>query len=194
MHWNLDNIEKKENFENLNQEIRDDLKGLIKQSQKLNSGMKESDFLELITANENLIEKVSRAACLPELMLTTNQRDSYARLMKSKIDNLILEINGETRKIDHWLKGLEVEKIKRLDDKNAKRLFKTVPDLEYALHYNRKAAAHSLNQKEEDIIDNKDTFGQQTINELRRLIETGLTYRLGKRKINKKSRKIHKGN
>jgi len=120
---------------------------------------------------------------LPELMEAINQKDAGARLMKGKSQEMWLLVSQKSRKFDRWLKGLPVKDKKTLDEKNAKRLFGAVPDLEYGLSYGRLAAKHTLEEREEEIADNKDIYGQSVISDLRGLIETEMVYQMGRKKI-----------
>jgi len=182
-HWNLDEIYRVEDFDKLYQEIEKQLKEVDNWWQKIDPEMKTEDFFGLMEFSENLGEKISRLAHLPSLIKSINHKDQQARLMEGKADNLILKCSQVTRKINHWWKGLEVEGKKKLDDKNAKRLFAIEPDLEYELNYARLAAKHNLNQKEEEIIENKDTYGMGAVKDLREMIEADLVYTLGNKKF-----------
>jgi len=51
-----------------------------------------------------------------------------------------------------------------------------VVDLEYVFNYGRKAAKYTLEQREEDIISNKDAYGLGAVTDLRDLIETEMIY------------------
>jgi len=183
MNWNLDDICPKEKFGELLAEVEKEAEELDSWWKKLNPGMKEEEFKKYIEFDQNFGQKMARAGYLPGLLEAINQKDSEARLMKGKIQDLGLAVAKKERKFDRWLKGLPVDGKEKLSDDQAKRLFKAVPDLEYGLNYGRLAAKHTLLEREEEIIDNKDIFGQGTISDLRGLIETEMVYQLGKRKI-----------
>jgi oligoendopeptidase F len=181
--WNLDEISPLHKFDDLLKETEKEMEKVDGWWKKLNPKMTTAEFGKYIEYDQNLDEKISRLVYLPELMEATNQKDSQARLMKARVNDLILKYNQKARKIGHWLKGLTIEGKENLDDKNAKRLFDSVADLEYVLTYSRTAAKHTLSQKEEEIIDNKDVVGQQVISDLRALIEADFVYDLNGRKI-----------
>jgi oligoendopeptidase F len=183
MNWNLDDICLKEKFGDLLKEIEAESGKLDEWWKKLSPEMEASVFKDYIEFDQDLSQKLARVLYLPELMEAINQKDAEARLMKGKAQDLWLVLAQKSRKFDHWLKGLAVEGKKNLDDDQAKRLFKAVPDLEYVFNYNRTAAKYTLEQREEEIIDNKDIYGQGVIADLRRLIETEMVYQMGKRKI-----------
>ena len=124
---------------------------------------------------EELGVKMSKLGYLPELIEAVNQKDQGAKLMKSRVDNLSLKISEIGRKLGFWIQGKR-EPI--LDDKNAKRLFATISDLEYGLKRSREGAKYSLQEKEESIIDHKDTNGVGVLGDLREMIETEFEYDL----------------
>ncbi|MFA5894555.1 MAG: M3 family oligoendopeptidase [Candidatus Shapirobacteria bacterium] len=181
--WNLSELGKVEDYDKLLAEIDSNIEVVEKWWKKLDPKMSKEEFAEFMEYDETLDEKFSRLGYLPELMESTNQKDSMARLMKSKASDLALKFNKTSRKIGHWLKGLEVEGKEKLDDTNAKRLFGAIPDLEYGLNYGRLAAKYTLPQREEEIIDNKDVNGIGAVSDLRGLIEADLVYDMEGKKI-----------
>ncbi|MFA5894878.1 MAG: M3 family metallopeptidase, partial [Candidatus Shapirobacteria bacterium] len=181
--WNLSELGKVEDYDKLLAEIDSNIAVVEKWWKKLDPKMSKEEFAEFMEYDETLDEKFSRLGYLPELMESTNQKDSMARLMKSKASDLALKFNKTSRKIGHWLKGLEVDGKEKLDDTNAKRLFSAIPDLEYGLNYGRLAAKYTLPQREEEIIDNKDVNGIGAVSDLRGLIEADLVYDMEGKKI-----------
>ena len=183
MNWNLDDICPKEKFDGLLKEIEKEAKELDIWWKKLKPKMSGELFKSYIDFSQTLGQKMARAGYLPGLMEAINQKDAKARLMTSKVQDLGLLIALKSRKFGRWLKGLKVVGKEKLNDQEAKRLFGAVSDLEYGLGYSRIAAKYSLEEREEEIIDNKDTFGQGAISDLRGLIETEMVYTLGEKKI-----------
>lgn len=181
--WNLDDILKIEDFEKALGQAEKEIEMTERWWNRLSPEMGVDEFADFMEFDEKVDEEFSKLSYLPHLMESTNQKDEEARLMKTKVSDLALRFNQTSRKIGHWIKGLPVEGKKTLDDKNAKRLFASVPDLEYGLGYGRLAAKHTLSQKEEEIIENKDANGGEAISDLRGLIESEMVYTLGKKKI-----------
>jgi oligoendopeptidase F len=183
VNWNLDDVCKKSDFDRLLKEMEGEIEVTEKWWEKLEPNMDGKEFEKFLKYDEELGEKFSKVGYLPMLMDSVDQKDSEARLMQTKATDLALKYNQKSRKIGHWLKGLEVEGKMTLDDVNAKRLFSVIPDLEYGLNYARQAAKHTLSQKEEEIIDNKDVNGSGALSDLRGLIETDFVYDLNGKKI-----------
>jgi len=186
--WELGDIAGGQNdFEGRLELIRKETGQIDEKLKKVDPNMLVTDFAELIIWQEDLEEKINRVIYLPELMESTNQKDGLARLMKTKANDLMLTYNQKIRDFSYWIKGLETEKYARLDDENAKRLFKSVPDMEYGLGYARVAAKHNLKKREEEIIENKSIYGEMAISDLRGLIEADFVYDFGKKKIGSQS-------
>ena len=183
--WNLDDILKKGEFDNLFADLKKDSEILESWVEKLKPDISEKKFEEFLNFDEEMSIKMARMGYLPSLMESTNQKDSEAKFLRAKTEKLELKISETAVKLSMWLKG-QREPI--LDDKNAKRLFAVIKDLEYGLTYAREKAKHSLSEEIENIIINKDLNGIQTVSELREMMETEIEYEL---KIGKKIKKIN---
>lgn len=184
LNWNLDDILKKEDFDKLFLEVRKDSEILGKWVEKLKPEMEAMEFEKFLNFDEEMSIKMARLGYLPGLMESTNQKDSEAKFLRDKTEKIQLKISETAVKISMWLKGLR-EPI--LDNKNAKRLFAVIPDLEYGLKYSREKAKHSLTEEIENLIINKDLNGIGVVSELREMMETEIEYTL---KIGKKIKKI----
>jgi len=182
--WNLDDILKKEEFEGLFDEVKIDAKILEKWIGKLKPTMSKELFEDFLNFDEEMSVKMARLGYLPNLMESINQKDSEAKFLRDKTEKLQLKISETAVKISMWLKGLRGP---ILDDKNAKRLFGVVKDLEYGLTYARDMVKHNLSEEIENLIINKDLNGIGTVCELREMMETEIEYSL---KIGKKVKKI----
>lgn len=183
MKWNLDDIMPLDKFDSLYEEVEAEIKTLEKWVEKVNPKMSQKDFGQMLEFSEKMGVKVAKLAYLPELIEAVDQKNQRAKLMKSRVDNLGLKISDIATKLGLWIQGKR-EPI--LDDKNAKRLFSTIPDLEYGLKRSREGAKFSLNEREEQIIDHKDVNGVGVLGELRKMIETEFEYRLVTSKLEKK--------
>lgn len=180
MKWNLKEILEVKDFDKLSKEIEKDLEKLKIWVKKLSPKMSREDFEKMLRLEEEMGVKMSRLAYLPHLMEAVNQKDQQAKVLSKKAEDLGLKISQTSTKIGLWIQG-KIEP--KLDDKNAKRLFGVIKDLEYSLLRSREGAKFSLNEKEEEIIRHKDSNGVGVIGDLRRMIETEFEYQLGKKKI-----------
>lgn len=184
MKWNLDDILPLSEFDNLYQEVEKNIKTLEKWVEKLDPKMSQEEFGKMLEFEEELGVKMAKLGYLPYLMEVTNQKDQQAKLLRSREENLALKVSEIELKIGLWIQGKR-EPI--LDDKNAERLFKIIPDLEYGLKRSREGARFSLSEREEQIIDHKDVNGVGVLNDIREIIETEFEYDL---KIGKKIKRI----
>lgn len=178
MKWNLEDIVAKKNWDQLYKEVEEGYKELGKWWKKLEPEMTTKEFGEFLEFDEQLGEKGARLGGLPGLLETVELRNQDVKLMKSKVTELGLKYASLGIRIGHWIKGLPVEGKKTLDKKNVKRLFGTIPDLEYGLRYSREMARYSLETKIEEVITNKDAWGVGQLTDMRDLIEAGMKYEL----------------
>jgi len=183
MKWNLDDIMPIDKFDALYEEAEKEIKTLEKWVERVRPGMSRKEFGEMLRYDEELGVKMAKLAYLPELIEAVDQKNQRAKLMKSRMNNLALKISEVGMKLGFWIQG---KREPVLDDKNAKRLFSTIPDLEYGLKRSREGAKYSLNEREEQIINHKDVNGVGVLGELREMMETEFEYRLVAGKINKK--------
>ena len=183
MKWNLDDIVPKNKFDDLYNEVEKEIKTLEKWVERVKPNMSQKEFGEMLLFDEELSVKMSKLGYLPHLMEAVDQKDRSAKLMKNRVEDLSLKISEIGRKLGFWIQG---KREPVLDDKNAKRLFATIPDLKYGLERSREGAKFSLNEREENIIDHKDVNGVGVVGELREMIETEFEYRLVVGKIDRK--------
>lgn len=182
--WNLDDILRKEEFDKLFDDIKKDSEILERWVKKLKPEISNDEFKKFLNFDEEMSVKMARLGYLPGLMESINQKDSQAKFLRDKTEKLQLKISETAVKISMWLRGLR-EPV--LDDKNAKRLFAVIGDLEYGLTYARDMVKHSLSEEIENLIINKDLNGIGTVAQLREMMETEIEYTI---KIGKKLRKI----
>lgn len=184
--WNLDDIIKIDDFEAEIIDIRKDMISWKKEWDKVSLKISKDEFKFFIDLDEKLGERISRLMYLPHLMESTNQKDTQAKLLKTRSNDIAIEYSDLTRKLNHWIKGKKVEGKDILKEDDAKKLFESVPDLTYKLERMRLAEKHTLNEIEEEIVMNKDINGIEVVKDLRTIIETEFEYKLvikGKEKI-----------
>ncbi len=178
--WNLDDILPLNKFDSLYKEIEKDLIKIEAFYKTLDPRMPSDKFVKFIEFDEKLSEKISRLYDMPHLMESADEKSANAKLLKEKAKDLYIRLSQKTQKISNWLKGKQSKAVKgknRLDDKNAKRLFKAVPDLEYVLAFSRESAKHTLSEEVENILTDKTANGESVLVSLRELIETEIAYK-----------------
>ena len=180
MKWKLDDILKENEFDILYKEIERDGEELKKWVKKLSPQITRDDFKKLLLFEEAVGIKMARLSYLPYLIGAVNQKNKKAKIMKSRAEDLGLKISNDGAKIGLWIQG---KRGPFLDKKNAERLFSVIDDLEYSLTKSRQGAKYSLKEREEEIIRHKDASGTEVLGEIREMISTGFSYKIGKRKI-----------
>lgn len=176
LHWNLDDVVKLEDYDSLFSEVEEKIGLFDKFYQGMEPGMETEDFKEFIHFCEDISKKTSRLYAMPYMMKSVDQKSEKARLFIDRTNDLNVKIDDASRKLWHWVKGKNEKDGKVLDDENAKRLFKSVPDLEYVLARKRELARYTLSEPEESIISKKDTILGEALTDLRELVETDFTY------------------
>ncbi len=174
--WNLDDIITIQQFDEYVALVKKDIQQFDRWWLKLNPTMPEEEFKEYVSFALEAGDRLSRVSSRPHLTESVNEKDKTAQTQKSIVKDLSLQFSEVTTKIDLWFKGIKVQDKKILDDANAKRLFATVAELEYSLHYGRLSARHSLEEREENIITAKDLNGAAALVDLRDQIATEQTY------------------
>jgi oligoendopeptidase F len=180
--WNLEPILKIKDFDGLYSELEKDLDKMRKYVDELKPEISLEKFKEILEFSEISEEKMGRLGGLPGLMEAIDQKDAEAKLLKSKAENLALKWSEVGIKMSLWWKG---KREPYLNDKNAKRIFGVITDLEYGLKRSRLLAKYSLQEREENIIVNKDTNGLGVLGELREMMQSEMEYEIeikGKKK------------
>ncbi len=185
--WSLDDIAKsEEEFYSIIADIKDYAKKIQKFRERLSPGMPIETFKEIVMLEESLYERMARASSYAGLISSSDIKSQKAMKYSSMLDSLGIEVSDAIRFFSHWMKGKDVEKIKTLDDENAKRLFVAVPELEYVMSYARLAAKHTLSEREEGIIQKKEVNGIEVVSELYDEITNDFTFILSIRERKKK--------
>ncbi len=165
--WNLkDVIRNDSEFMKIVKDIEDGLPRFDSFFGKLSPSMNSSIFKKLTEFEEDLEEKAARLGTYNFLLSAQDIKSQKAMKFKSITENLAVKIDDKSRPIEHWIKGLSVKGKKRLDDKNAKRLFSSAPKLKYAFERDRESAKYTLSEKEESIVMRKDMNGINIVTSL----------------------------
>lgn len=165
--WNLDEIIKDEkHFLSLLKKTEKKIPLIEEIFKKLSPSMSQSQFRKMIKFEENIERDISRLKAYVLLLSSMDIKNQKVMKYKAILENVLIKIEDKSRPVSHWIKGLNVPGKKKLDKKNAKRLFSSVPKMEYALERERLSAKHTLSEKEESIIIRKDLNGIMVVTEL----------------------------
>ncbi len=193
--WDLETIFPITEFDKRFANLEKDLGYFTKSYKKAIPDMTPLGFKALVKQYENLVDQLIRLYARAFLWEETDQKSEEAKFYKSRIKNLMVHFDDDTRIFFLWLKGKAIGDFPVLDDAQAAKLFKETENLKYFLNRERELAKHSLDNEKESIIANKDIMGINALLDLRGLIETGHQFVLkidGKRKIINTSSELSK--
>ncbi len=176
MNWDLTQIVPSNQFESKYNAILIKIETFSKYKTELNPTLTTEKFQEILNASNSIGTEFSIVSAFVSLQLAANIKDSDARTLQTKLDSLSIKIHDATLFFSHWIKGLESEETIALDDTNANRLFEQSGDFKFSLEYTRKAAKHTLSEREEQIMHRKDKTGLDVITELYTMITNDFTY------------------
>jgi len=131
------------------------------------------------------ISKIYSRAFLAEEIDNTDENIKY---IKTKAINIYIEYQNKTRIFINWIKGKKTEHKLKLNYTKGKILFAYKPKLHYYFKRLRDVSKHTLDNKSEEIIAHKDITGNQSLLEIRSLIDTEQKYEAI---INKKKKKFN---
>jgi oligoendopeptidase F len=177
--WDLKQLVKDDNeFNSLVKQIEASLKTMDQIKKKLDPKMSKKHFLELLLFQDNIGETNTRISSYLLLLGSLNTKSQKVMKLSTLLEELSLEFGNKQRPIEFWLEGLEVKGMKLLDDKNAERLFDSVPEhYHFSLYKGREDAKHMLPEEIERTIHRKDQTGVGTLIELYDKITTNFTFK-----------------
>ncbi|MDO9026684.1 MAG: M3 family oligoendopeptidase [bacterium] len=177
LQWNLNDIIARNKFDDFARAFEKSILKLGGYFKALSPAMSEESFRQMMSFTERLKEDVNRLGSFGSLWMSVDINSQDAMLYKSRAQDLMVSYTQALIPITQWLMGKPVEGLRRLDDANAQRLFKAVPDLEYVLSYQRRGAVHTLDQDVEKVMARKKVTGADPLNELYSLVSDGFEYR-----------------
>ena len=138
----------------------------------LSRDMSTERFRAFIDADEQVEKRLSTVMAFASLRQAADVKDHEAAVILNRIQDLHLQHHAISIKVRSWLQGKDGD----LDDKNAKRLFRSIPEHTYTLSRTRSSAKHSLPEGEERIAAQKDSDFLSTITDMRRLVTNEFRY------------------
>lgn len=188
MDWNLNDIIDSSRFDELTDDFILMLKKLDANIGKFLLSPEKHEFKKIVYSIENCQDQLNRIYGYPALAVEKNNNDNQNIYLKNKAKNLITKFDDTTRKFMHFIKGLKLDGVKTLNDKDAQAYFDDLGKLKYRYEYIRRLAKHTLAEKEEEIISKKDINLMSTVHELRSQIETDQIYEFSHPRTNKRVR------
>jgi len=177
LRWNLNHLIKENDFDKGIKYLENRIIKLKSYKKKLRPSMSEKTFKEIVELSENLEEKSNILGSFFSLKQSENAKEKNLKIWEAKLNKLGIKATDELLFLGRWFDGLEVPGLAKLDNINAKRLFKTIPNLEVSFTKSRELAKHSLSEKEEQLAIRKDSTGISTVGELYDLITNDFTFK-----------------
>ncbi len=175
--WNLDSILKDEEFDSkLEASSRAIKKYFSKCKKELSPDMPGKKFKQMVKEFEKLLLDADDVLSYSHLYQSTNMNDNRTFYLLSKSNQLGLSLSEMSIFMSHWLKGLALPGMKKLDTKNSKRLFKERPDLEFYFEHLVESRKYSLSLAEEKIVSRKNSNLKSPIMRLRGMITNDFEY------------------
>ncbi len=113
------------------------------------------DFLTIIQRQEKITRLAYRIYAFAGLGFTANTQDQTIQTFKSRVEQLMAELENRTMFFSLWWKAL--------DDANAERLLAVSGDYRYWLEATRHFKPHTLSEAEEKIVNLKNVTGSQAL-------------------------------
>ncbi|MDO8556114.1 MAG: M3 family oligoendopeptidase [Nanoarchaeota archaeon] len=177
--WNLKDVlptHKGPAFEKIQQELETNINTFLSHKKDLQPAITWETLHTIIKILETIELTAGNIGAYGSLWTSMNTNNQEARAFKDKIQTYLTQQENKLLFFNLW--------IKQLDEKNAQRLIQQAGPYAYFLERIRKAAPHTLSEKEEQLINIKDTTGTHALINLYDLITDNFTYPLT---INKKT-------
>ncbi len=174
--WNLNDIIREEDFENLYQYLEKTLPQYEAWFERLDPNMSESSFLEFLRFDDKFERSFARLATYASMRCDVNSKDNEAQALKEKVKILAQKISDVQRPITQWLIGKQLNDKAKLDDENATKLFAVEPETEFSHHYARSSEQFVLSLPEERIVTHAGLVLKSPLLDLRNKITSDLRF------------------
>ncbi|MCK4667731.1 M3 family oligoendopeptidase [Candidatus Dependentiae bacterium] len=186
--WRLTDVMKESDFDIFHKNIKSRLQDCLSSISNLTPEIKEKDFKKEIALFSKLLEESKRVCWFAELYSDTHINQDRSSYFTGQVKEIEILVHDIELILTSWLMGLKIKGMKRLDDANAKRLFKVMPELKFFFENLKKKRKFTLSEKIERIISRKDTYLKEPLLELYEMLLNDFrfevkTTRTGKPKV-----------
>jgi len=136
----------------------------------LSPDMSETAFQDVLEKFETVTREAYRLGAYADLWFSADTQSQDALSFKSRMDQLMLDVQNRTLFLSLWWKGL--------DDAAAERLLGAAGDLKYYLQKLRNFKPYTLSEAEEQVINLKDVNGISAVVTLYDMITNKFEYTL----------------
>lgn len=149
--WDLNQIHRKEAFEELIEDLKKKVRDFKGIRSKLTNDLSSKEFMNIILKDEDITEISSKLIAYAGLWQSENTADSERNSYEAQISQIITELGNEMIFFNIWFRDL--------DENKAKELIEASGKYSYLLECIRKFKPHSLAESEEKIINLKNLTG-----------------------------------
>ncbi|MBI4141341.1 oligoendopeptidase F, partial [Candidatus Woesearchaeota archaeon] len=188
--WNLKDLlpnHKGEEFDALLDDIKSKVSVFEQKRSWLEPSISSEKFNSLLKELEQIDTILSRISAFGHLWFAEDSTNDDARAFVAKIEQISTELENKLLFFSLWWKDF--------DDGNSKRLMSTSGLNRYFLEHMRKLKTFVLSEKEEKIINLKDSTGSNTLSKVYDIISASLRFPLivdGKRQqLTSSELKVH---
>ncbi len=186
--WRLTDLMKETDFDIFHKNIKLRLADCMNSILNLTPGIKDKAFKKAIMVFSKLLEESKRICWFAELYSDTHINQDKSSYFTGQVKEIEILVNDIELILTSWLMGLKIKGMKKLDDVNAKRLFKALPELKFFFENLQKKRKFTLSENTERIISRKDTYLKESLLELYEMLINDFrfevrTTRTGKPKV-----------
>ena len=169
--WNLqDLIKNNQELENMMQKIKQDVEKFKTMHCVLNQKITSNNFLKILDMLEKIYKNINIISSFASLSYSTNTQSEEKTLLLTQIKKFNIDIYNELLYFDLWWT--------KINKKIANKLIKKANHVSEYLEYKRKLHKHTLNEKEEKIINILNMTGISALTEIYVKITNSFKYRL----------------
>ncbi len=150
--WDLEGVCPEDGIDALFDSVSNRIDEFSRWQEKLIPKVDETVFQDYVAFSEALLADLNRTKDLGFLLESEDAESDRAGVLKSRAELLVQKYSDAKEPLRQWIQGREVSGMPTLDDKNAKRLFASVPLLQDVFRRERKNAKHSLGLEAEQVL------------------------------------------
>jgi oligoendopeptidase F len=158
-------------------EIEEQTKSIEAKRDSLSDDISSEEFLDIVELFAQLRTKTRRLGSFVGLKFSEDSSNHEIAAMQSKVDNFLTKISNRLIFFSHWFK--------ELNDEKAKELIEASGNYKYHFEGLRRSKPYTLKEKEEQIINIKDTSGIGALESAYEILTSQFEYDFEGKKLNR---------